>query len=128
MYVDLGLKTNKEIKERITIFNYRNKESLTTFKRMTSESTKLSNCFKTNELLSVQTQKWKRALNCLIRKCFSKVRLRKRIINPTKISHMMKERQKAIEDNDVQNLQYLEDEIKKTEAQANMDNNSKLTN
>ena len=58
MFVEMLLKTNPQKIERTVIFNYKDENALQQFKNITSKTKKLSNCFKTDETIDVQVEKW----------------------------------------------------------------------
>ena len=62
-------------KERVEIFNFRNKANQEMFKAATSKTTKLSEVFDTNEDINTQTKKFLKRLDKILHRCFKKVRV-----------------------------------------------------
>ena len=62
-------------KERIEIFNFRNKANQKLFTEATSKTTKLSEVFDTNQDINTQTKKFLKRLEKTMNKCFKKVRV-----------------------------------------------------
>ena len=57
----LNIKPPEKSSARLEIFNYKDPESLAAFKKETSNSSKLSDCFKGSELFQNQVAKWKKS-------------------------------------------------------------------
>ena len=68
---------DSERKERLEVFNMKNKEFQQMFKEETSKTKKLSSTFDTNEDLNTQTEKFIKLPNKCIYKCFRKVKISK---------------------------------------------------
>ena len=62
-------------KERVEIFNFRNKTNQKIFTEATSNTTKLSEVFETNEDINTQTKKFLKRLDKTVNRCFKKVRI-----------------------------------------------------
>ena len=66
---------DSERKERLEVFNLKNKECQQVFKHETSKNTKLSAVFNSDENINTQTEKFIKLLNKCIHKCFRKVKV-----------------------------------------------------
>ena len=86
------------------------------FKNVTSSTNKFSDCFFKNEPFSQQVKKWSKLLNGAIRKCFEKLRVRKK---QPKICKTFKRRKNAIQSNDIKEKQKCENEFSREQAEIN---------
>ena len=88
----LTLQYQKRITERIEIFNFKNLECQEKFHCLTSQTQKLSECFKMDSNFEEQSSKWKKTLDSFCHQSFKKVRLTPNKPEVTKISGFMEER------------------------------------
>ena len=69
----------KHIKEeRKELFNFKNIDCQEVFRKLTENNHDLINCFKTNESLKVQCDKWRKNLETIFYKSFRKIRISNR--------------------------------------------------
>ena len=121
IYVDFSMKFQRQVEERKTFFNYKDEASMKKFRILTSKTTKLTNCFKTNEPFAKQVKKWEKTLQSFIHQCFKKIRKTDRNIKNTKTSQLLEVRRKTIILNDDVNQEDIENKIKRREAKQNME-------
>ena len=60
----------KQIKPKLEVFNFKNKEGQKMFKEITSDNTKLSQIFDTNEDIYTQTKRFIKTLDGMLHRCF----------------------------------------------------------
>ena len=90
--MDLDLKIENIKPKRKELFNFKNKKSQEEFKKITSNTLELSNCFKNVLPLSKQVNNWLQTLNSYARQAFKKIR-----IQPSKMKPIKKELAKLID-------------------------------
>ena len=61
---------------RINVFQFKNKESQKELKKMTTETSEFTDCFKTDLDFEVQAKNWKKVLTKFFHKTFKKIRIR----------------------------------------------------
>ena len=98
-YMDVDLELINEKPERFEFFDFKNKNSQETFKKLTSETAEFSNCFSDEKPLHKQVENWNRVLKSYCRKAFRKIRIRRKKCKPLKpsIGKLINERNKLIE-------------------------------
>ena len=72
-YIDLQKYPKKKM-DRREIFNFKNVECQETFQRITSETNKLNECFKTNQPFEEQAEKWNKTLKSCFHQALRKIR------------------------------------------------------
>ena len=65
----------KDIKPRVEVFNFNNKEGQKKFKNMTTDNTNLSQIFDTEEDINTQTKRFIKKLDGILHQCFTKVKI-----------------------------------------------------
>ena len=70
-----NLKIKPQKKERIEMFNFKNRHAQKKFKSYTSGTLMLSSVFNSNDNLDIQTKRFLKKLDGSIAKCFNKVRV-----------------------------------------------------
>ena len=65
--------------QRIAIFNYKNDEDFEKFRSETERNDQLLSCFDDVTDFDIAANKWLKLLNDIIRRCFRKIRLGKRL-------------------------------------------------
>ena len=93
VYMDLDLKIENIKPKRKELFNFKNKKCQEEFKKITSNTLELSNCFKNVLPLSKQVNNWLQTLNSYARQAFKKIR-----IQPSKMKPIKKELAKLIDE------------------------------
>ena len=88
-YLDLNLKVKSEKPERKEVYDFKNNKSQELFKKLTSETNKVTNCFSNLLPLSLQVKRWRETLETYCKRSFRKIRIRKRKVKPLK-SKLMK--------------------------------------
>ena len=82
--MDLAIEIETEKPERIELFDFKNKEAQTMFKKLTSETDEFTKCFENKKTLLEQVQMWQQVLLSYCKKSFKKIRIRKKNIKPLK--------------------------------------------
>ena len=121
-YMDVNLEFESEKPKRVELFDFENKESQLTFKRITSETEEFSNCFKGRQSLQVQVKMWQKVLKSHCHQAFNKIRIRKNKMKPVKssLSKMIDKRNiLKREDANALLIQNVEEDIAKEEAEEN---------
>ena len=80
--------------QRMTLFNFRQSEGQAMFHYLTSNTTKLSNCFKTNEIFDIQSKHFFKNLNGFFHRSFKKVRGKKGKIEESEVEVLLQERKR----------------------------------
>ena len=106
-FIELQLKKTKI--ERKVIFNFKNTESMATFKKKTNDNQGLINTFLDNTPFPKQVQVWWKNVKNLIHKSFKKIRVGKKL---PKICQKFKNRKKAIKQNDIDSKIESESQLK----------------
>ena len=93
--LDINLTFSKVKPERIEFFQFKNKEAQIEFKKLTTNTTKFSDCF-TNELpFEKQALNWRKLLNRFFHQTFKKIRISNKPRKmKNKIGELMEKRQK----------------------------------
>ena len=73
--LELNLQFDRKKTDRRELFNFRNGECQEAFFKVTSETTKLSECFSNNLAFPDQAKKWNKELNNIFHLSFRKVRV-----------------------------------------------------
>ena len=73
--LDLNITYSKSFQQRKEVFNLKNVKNQKIFKAVTSETSKHSDCFQTEEVFSEQCLKWKNSLFSSISESFRKIRI-----------------------------------------------------
>ena len=73
--LELDLKFDKKKPERREVFNFKNEECQQAFFKITSETSKLSECFSTDQPFLAQAKRWNKELNNMLHLTFKKVRV-----------------------------------------------------
>ena len=83
-------------KERIKIFDFKNKESQNAFKILTSQTTEFSSCFDNKMKFEDQALKWRKVLDNHFQKAFKKIRISSKVKKKKKseITELMDKRSK----------------------------------
>ena len=92
LFLHLNVKRSEKSK-RIEIFNLKDSESLTLFKKETTKSTKLTESFIKVNTTEQQIDEWKNSLDSIMKKCFKKIRLGGKT-KVTEVSKLINERAK----------------------------------
>ena len=95
MEIDLTFHTEKQ-HERIEMFNLRNKNCQQIFKEYTSKSDILSTCFKTQESVETQFEKWQKKFNKCMHACFRKIRVTTKERKLSKLDILMKKKKEIM--------------------------------
>ena len=74
-YIELSVKIPKIVSPRTELFNFKNKVCQETFFEVTNISTKLSECFTSNDCIQEQGKKWFKNINNLFQQSFRKIRV-----------------------------------------------------
>ena len=90
--LEIGLKVSKLKKDRVELFNFKNLECQETFRRMTSETEKLSACFESSAPFSDQVVKWDKTLNSFFQQSFRKIRVVENKPKETVVTKLLEER------------------------------------
>ena len=83
-YLDLDIKVEPEKPERVEIFNFRDEESKTKFRKSTSETEDFTKCFQSETPLLNQIEHWQQVLQMYVSQSFEKIRIRKKNFKPIK--------------------------------------------
>ena len=75
IFLFLSLQFSKLKEERITVYQFRNKESQQLFKTLTSNTEDFTNCFNNDLSFEEQTRKWRQVLETFFQKSFKKIRI-----------------------------------------------------
>ena len=80
LYCKFNLPFRKQIghSNRKEIFNFKDEESLETFRMETEKTSKFTDLFENDDKFEVKTQKFQRCLKQSVQKCFSKIRIRRK--------------------------------------------------
>ena len=78
------------------MFNLRNKKCQQLFKDYTSKEKSLSNCFRNNETLNTQFNKWQKLFNKALYACFRRIRIPSKEKKVSEIDVLMEEKRKVI--------------------------------
>ena len=89
--MELGLKFHKNRNKRVEHFNFRNKECQEEFRKMTTNTSKLSEQFLSDSSLQTQVKSWEKNLNSIFHQTFRKIRVNKPI-KKDKISELIEKR------------------------------------
>ena len=81
-YMDLELKIENIKPGREEFYNFKNKKGQILFKRMTSNTSDFTECFKNMLPLSAQINNWLQVLDTYSRKSFKKIRIKSRSMKP----------------------------------------------
>ena len=98
IFVDFHFKIKPEKVIRKEIYLLRDPQALKHFKEETTHTTKLTNCFASNDSLDKQVEKWLKVLKSFISKTFKKVRIcnTRKKKRDTKTDELFEERRDAI--------------------------------
>jgi hypothetical protein len=75
LILDLKISFSKPVKERVEIYNLKNKECQQIFGEVTSNSLNLSECFSNGNSLKNQVELWKMRFTSAIKKSFKRIRI-----------------------------------------------------
>ena len=93
--LEVNLIFSNEKQERITFFDFKNKEAQQVFKKLTSNTNEFSKCFENNLTFEAQAKKWRRVLDSFFHKSFKKIRISNKIRKrKSEIGDLMEKRQK----------------------------------
>ena len=92
--IDVNLKFSDRKPERVEIFDFKNNESQLEFKKLTTNTTVFSDCFKNELPFEAQAFKWRRVLTEFFHKSFKKIRISNKPKRKSKIVEFMERRQK----------------------------------
>ena len=97
-FMDLNLEMENEKPDRVEIFNYKNKEALSKFKELTSETSAFTDCFKSDKPLIEQVEQWNNVLKSIRREAFTKIRIKNNNFIPVnkEIMELIDERNKLL--------------------------------
>ena len=101
IFLYLSLQFSKLKNERITVYQFRNKESQKLFKMLTSNTKDFTNCFKNELSFDEQTTKWRQVLENFFRKSFKKIRITNNLKKKTSEINTLMERRRALKKKDV---------------------------
>ena len=91
MIIEMSLKFGKNKTDREELFNLRNKACQEAFYEETETNKELLSCVEDDLPVVVQANKWKKAFNNVLHKCFKKIRIvKKKDVNKT--DDLLKER------------------------------------
>ena len=112
--INLDLKILPTCKTRVNIYNFKNQQGRDNFNRLTSETNRFTECFKTMQPLLIQCEDWKNTLSSYCKKAFPIIRVRTRQIKPSAADSLIGERNslKRLQEQDMTNKVY--------EAQINL--------
>ena len=105
-YIDVNLKIRTEKSERERKNNFKDKNYKDTFKRITSESFKFTNCFRTVLPLLTRIENWRNVLRNYCNNSFKKIRIcKKKFVKPLNgnISALIDERNRLLKNTNVEN-------------------------
>ena len=91
-FLKLNIQYQKKKQDRVELFNFKNVESQENFLTLTSQTQKISDCFKQEIKFEEQANKWKKTLDSVCHQAFKKVRITPYKPQVTKISKLMEER------------------------------------
>ena len=94
LQINLKFEVHKPL--RIEVFNFKNLECQKYFKELTTNTEKLSSCFKSDEPFQKQVKKWEHEIKSHVVQSFPKIRSRKRKFSESEIGHLLEERKKEI--------------------------------
>ena len=80
--------------QRMELFNFKDTVGQDKFTKLTTTTTKLSDCFKTTQPYSKQAANWFKCLNGIFYQCFTKIRSRKRKVEITQVDSLLEKRKK----------------------------------
>ena len=94
--IELEVSIQYEIQkpQRVEAFNFKNIDCQEVFKEITTITSTLSDCFKSEEPFQIQIKNWEQVLKKHVRTAFTKIRSRKRKFSETNIGKMLEERKK----------------------------------
>ena len=94
--IELEVSIQYEIQkpQRVEAFNFKNIDCQEVFKEITTITSTLSDCFKSEEPFQIQIKNWEHVLKKHVRTAFTKIRSRKRKFSETNIGKMLGERKK----------------------------------
>ena len=124
-YLDLDIRIEPVKPERVEIFNFREEESKSKFKTLTSETDDFTQCFENDEPLLNQIEQWEQVLKMYCCQSFKKIRIRKKNSKPLKqpLKVLIDKRNILLKEiNDVQSNKELEEvttRISEIEAEDN---------
>ena len=98
LYAEFIFKCIKQPKERKSLFNYNNVNSLSKYQNATAQTNKFTKSFMNSEPFSIQVKNWEKNLRKTLFSCFQKIRIKpnnNRKIT-TYISNLLEERKAAI--------------------------------
>ena len=97
LILDIELNAGGNKPEREEILNLRNKVCQKAFYNETEENQELLNCFENKLSLNVQSRRWKRTFDTILKKCFKKVRIKPKKVE-SKTEKLLTERVKLKKD------------------------------
>ena len=115
--LNMNLKTLPHKPQRVQLLDFKNVDGQILFKRKTSETSELTDCFKSMLPLSEKCEKWFQILQAHCNKAFPIIRIRKNVMKSTAADHLINQRNKlkqSIEDGrlyDIGDLTRLEERI-----------------
>ena len=128
-YMDLDLKFESERPERVEMYDFKNKDGQEIFKKLTSETNELSNCFTDESPILSQVQRWRDLLEVYFQKSFRKIRIRNKKMKPLKdkVSNLIDERNMLMSNSNDPETKSKIEEISQTIADEEAaENRSKL--
>ena len=110
----------KSSKQRIELFNLKNKEGQEKFKMLTSETDELTKVFNTNDDINICTRNFLKSLNKCIRKCFKKIRI---VDKPNKEIEELFQKRKVLknkkDEKSIRELEKIENKLAQLCAESN---------
>lgn len=107
--IELELSYQRKKEERKELFNFKNKECQHAFFELTSETSKLSECFENeNQSFQEQAKKWDKTLNDIFHQTFRKVRVTENKPKLNDVSVLLEKRKQA-----KQEIAQCQDDVKK---------------
>ena len=77
-YMDVDLEFISEKPKRVEYFNFKDKSSQATYKKITSQTKEFTDCFKDDKTLEMQIENWQKVLEKYCQKAFKKFRVRRK--------------------------------------------------
>ena len=92
MLLKVNLKIVPEKPERVEVFDFKSKERLARFKKITSETNDFSTCFSNTDSLLKQLSQWNQTIDKHIKRAFPKIRIKQKHIKVTKANALIDKR------------------------------------
>ena len=121
MYADIKIQGKQVPQERMEYFNFKDKDSLEKFRKMTTETNDFTKCFTNDKPFHQQMKKWERTSNTFFIRCFKKIRKRHKKRKPSQFHILLNKRQEALENGNLDEIESIENKINDEEGKSNRD-------